>query len=83
MAYSAPYATFNIHNLAIFQALAYLESEANSKPCETLTGHIQNPAIVRTVKTVYSDIYQSYSGIFGALSNAYIYKNLPFSEFWS
>ena len=35
-----------IHRLAKFRALAYLEPEAYSKPCETLTGHIQNPAIV-------------------------------------
>ena len=36
---------FNIHDLAIFGAIAYLEPGAYLKPCETLTSHIQNPAI--------------------------------------
>ena len=62
-----------IHRLAKFRALAYLEPEAYSKPCETLTGHIQNPAIVRTV---YSGIIQPYSDIFRTLCNACIGKNL-------
>ena len=34
------------------------ELEANSKLCETLIRHIQNPAIFRTVN---SDIIQTYS----------------------
>ena len=40
-------------------ALAYLEPEAYSKPLETLTRHIQNPHIARTV----------YSGIFRHIQN--------------
>ena len=43
----------HIHNLAIFWALAYLELEAYLKHCETLTKHIQNPAIGH-----YSDIFR-------------------------
>ena len=50
-----------IHNLAIFRATTYLEPEAYSKPCEILTRHIQNSAIVRTV---YSSITLPYSGVF-------------------
>ena len=34
-----------IYSGAIFRTLAYLEPEASSKACETLTRHIQNPAI--------------------------------------
>ena len=44
-----------IHNLALLWALAYLELEAYSEPCETLTRQIQNYVIVRTV---YSGIIQ-------------------------
>ena len=44
--------------------MGYLESEAYSKPCETLTRLIQNPAIARTVRTVYSGIYSAILGIF-------------------
>ena len=64
-------------NLAIFRALACLELEAYSKPCETLTRHIHNPAIVRTV---YSGIIQPCSDIFRTLCNACIYRNLAYSE---
>ena len=63
-AYSGIFRT--LCNLAIFLALAYLELEAYSKPYETLTRHIQNSAIVRTV---YSDIIQPYSAIFRVLRN--------------
>ena len=61
----------HIHNLAIFWALAYLEPEAYLKPCETLTRHIQNPIIGH------------YSDIFRTLCNAYIHKNLAYSESWN
>ena len=65
--------------LAIFRALTYLELEAYSKPCETFTRNIQNLAIVRTTRTVYSGIIQSNSGIFKTLCNAYISRNLAYS----
>ena len=32
--------------------MAYLESKAYSQPCETLTRHIRNPAIVKTAYLV-------------------------------
>ena len=57
-AYTAPCVTLPIHNLAILQALPYLETEAYSKPCENLSRYIQIPAIVRTV---YSGVIQPYS----------------------
>ena len=57
-AYTAPCVTLAIYNLVILQALAYLESEAYSKPCGNLSRYIQNPAIVRTV---YSGVIQPYS----------------------
>ena len=57
----------HIRNLAIFRALAYLEMEACSKPCETLTRSIHNPAIVRTV---FSGIIQPYSKPFVTLAYA-------------
>ena len=53
---------------------------AYSKPCETLTRHIQNPAIVRIV---YSDISKAYSGIFRTLSDACICRSLAYSESWN
>ena len=55
----------------------HLEPEAYLKPCETLTRHIQNSAIVRIV---YPSIIQSYSGIFRTLCNACIYRNLAYSQ---
>ena len=55
---SHPVQTSHIHNLAIFWALAYLEPEAYSKPCEILTRHIQNLTIVRRV---HLGIIQPYS----------------------
>ena len=70
----------HIHNLAIFQALAHLESEAYSKPCETFIKHIQNPAIVRIV---HSGIIQSYRGIFKILCNPRICRNLAYLESWN
>ena len=39
--------------------LAYVEPEVHSQPCETLSRHIRNPAIVRTVSW---DIIQPHSG---------------------
>ena len=66
-------------NFVIVQALAYLEPEALSKSCETLTRHIQNPAIVRTV---YSGIILPYSDIFRTWRNACICKNLTYLESW-
>ena len=56
----------HIHNLAIFWALAYLEPEAYLKPCEMLTRHINNPAMGQ------------YSGIFRALCNACLCRNLAY-----
>ena len=53
-----PRSTPSIHNLVIFCALAYLETEAHLKPREMLTSYIQNPAI---------DITQSNSGKFKTL----------------
>ena len=44
-AYSVPFVTLAYFQPSIFWALAYLESESYLKPCETLTRHIQNPAI--------------------------------------
>ena len=70
----------HIHDLGIFWALAYLEREAYSKLCETLTRHIQNLAIARTV---CSDIIQPYSRSFRTLCNASIWKNLAYLESWN
>ena len=61
-----------MHNLAIFQALTYLEPETYSKPCETLIKHIQSPV---TIRTVCSDIIQLYSDIIRTLCNACICRN--------
>ena len=61
-------------------SLAYLEPEAHSKPCETLTRHVQNPA---TVRTVYSSIIQLYSGIFITFCNRLIWRNLAYLESWN
>ena len=66
--------------LAIFPVLAYLGLETYSKPCETFTRHMQNPAIVRTV---YSGIIQSYSDIFRTFCNACKCKNLVYLESWN
>ena len=52
----------------MFWALTYLELRAYLKPCETLTIHIQNPAIGH------------YSGIFRTLCNTCICRNLTYSE---
>ena len=76
-AYSAPCVTGVFTTLPYLKTLAYLEPEACSKPCETLTRHIQNPAIARNV---YSGIIQPYSGIFRTLCNACICRNLTYSE---
>ena len=69
-----------IHNIVIFRALTYLQPEAYSELCETLTRHIQNPAIVRTFRTVFPGIIQPYSDIFRTLCNAYICRNLAYLE---
>ena len=55
------------------RALTYLEPEAYSKLCETLTRHIQNSVIVWTV---YSEIIQPYTDTFRTFSNAYVCRNL-------
>ena len=68
----------HIHDLVILRALVYLEQEAYSKPYKTLTKHIEDPAITRTV---FSSITQSYSGIFRTLCNAYMCRNLAYSEY--
>ena len=82
--YSAQFLTLAyIYNLAIFHALAYLEQEAYSKPCETLARYIQNFVIVRTVTTVCSGVIQPNSTIFRILRNAYISRNLAYSESWN
>ena len=67
--YSEPSVTLAYSQPCQFQALAYLEPEAHSKPCETLTRHVQNPA---TVRTIYSSIIQLYSGIFVTFCNPVI-----------
>ena len=60
----------------IFSPIWYLELEAYSKPYESLTRYIHT-AIVRTV---YSGIFQRYSGIFRTLCNACICRNLSYLE---
>ena len=76
-AYSAPCVTLvYLQHSHISSRL--LELEAYSKPSETLTRHIQSPAIVRTV---YSSIIQPYSGMFTTLCNAFgIFGILEYSE---
>ena len=39
----------DIHSLAIFQPLAYLEPKVCSKPCEALSRHIWNPGMFKTL----------------------------------
>ena len=70
----------HIHNFSIFRSLAYLESQAYSKFCETLSRHIQNPAIVRRV---YSGINQPFSGIFRTFCQTCIWRNLEYWESWN
>ena len=70
----------HIRILSVFRTLAYLELEAYSKHSETLKRHLQNSTIV---KTVYSGIIQSYSGIIRTLCNACICRNLAFLELWN
>ena len=48
-----------IHNVVMFQALAYLEPEAHWKPCETFTRLIQ---ILSIVRAAYLSIIHPYSG---------------------
>ena len=72
-------------NPVIFTALPYsepwhLQLEAYSKPFETLSGHIQNPAIVRTV---YPSTIQPYSGRFKTLCNSCICRYPAYLEFWN
>ena len=72
-------------NSPIFTTLPYsnywhLGPEAYSKPCETLTRHIQNLDIVRRV---YSGIIHPYSDIFRTLCNACICRSLGFLESWN
>ena len=57
----------------------HLVLEAYSKPCETMTRQIQNPARLRTV---YPSLIQLYSGIFRTLRNTCICRNLGDSESW-
>ena len=73
----------HIHKLAIFRALACLKLQAYSKPCETLIRHIQNPAIVTTVRTVYSGNIQPYSATFRTLCKAHICRSLVYLESWN
>ena len=73
-----PVYPLHIHNLAVFWALVYLEPETFSKPCETLTRHVQNLAIARTI---YSGIIQPYSGILWTLCNLHICRNFAYLEF--
>ena len=63
----------HIHNLAIFWALAYLEPEAYLEPCETLTRHIQNPAIGH-----YSAIFRHNQNFVQPLDT-----QKPYSESWN
>ena len=59
-----PVKHWHIHNFAIFWGPTYLEPDAYSKPCETLTRHTQNPAIGH------------YSGIFRNLCVACIFLHI-------
>ena len=68
-----------IHNLANSE-LWHLELEAYSKLSETLTRHIQNPGIVRTV---HLSTVHSYSGMLRTLCKACTSRNLVRSEFWN
>ena len=65
----------HIHNLAIFWALAYLESKAYLKPCELLTRNIQNPAI--------GHYWAMFKCIFRTLCNTCIRRNMAYSESWN
>ena len=63
-AYSGIFSTLRNPRILItlsYSESCYLEPEVYSKPCETLTRYMQNPAVVRTV---YPSITQLYSGIF-------------------
>ena len=70
----------HIYNLVIFWALIYLEPVPCSKLCKTLTKHIHNPSIVRTV---YSGIFQPCSSACQTLCNACICRNPTYSESWN
>ena len=80
-AYSAPYVTLHIHNLAIFWALAYLEPEAYLKPCEMLMRHIQNPAIghcsaiFRHIQNLAQHLQLQKPGILGILEYSVPFHN--------
>ena len=81
--YSGIFSTMS--NPRIFTTLPYsepwyLEPKTYSKPCETLTRHIQTTAIVRPV---YSSIIQPYPGIFRTLCNVCICRNLAYLESWN
>ena len=58
----------HIHNLALFQTLAYLELKAYSKPCH---------------RAFYPSIIQPCLGISRTLCNASICRNLAYSESWN
>ena len=73
LAYPAPCVTLVYSQPCHIPIRGILRTEAYSKPCETLTRHIQNPAIIRTV---YSGIIQPYSDIFK------IFVTLAYAETW-
>ena len=56
----------------------HLDPEAYSKPCETLTWHIENFA-----RTVCEGIIQPCSGIFITLYSPCIWRNLAYSGSWN
>ena len=70
-----------IHSLAIFWALAYLESEAYFKSCETLTRHIQNPtighhsAIFRHILNLVQRLHMQKPEIFGIMEYSEPFHN--------
>ena len=62
-----------IHNLTICWALAYIELEA--KPCETLTRHIQNPAIFRHIQNLVQLLHTQKPGILEILEYSALFHN--------
>ena len=75
---------------ASFQTLTYSQTGQISSPSIFRTGGIfknlwnfDQAYLERSERTVYSGIIQPYSGIFRTLCNAYICRNLTYSESWN
>ena len=68
-----PVSPLHIHNLVTFWALTYLEPQAYLNTCETLTRHIQNPAlgyysvIFMHIQSLVQRLHKQKPGIFGIL----------------